>query len=221
MLVTVIPARNEQKTINLVASEAAERSRYVIVVDDGSTYSTDGEARRAGVDVIYTPGLGYATAVIAGVRKALDYGATMIVTMDAGGSHYAGEISTGASKLIVESYDLVVGTRVVSNASPLRRGLTLAAALVVSRALDRSIPDATSGFRWYNRKAAFQLVEDRALELLSNHSFNAITLIRAARAGLKIGWSPIYYRASGSSLTMRSALRSGMEIIRECRKKSS
>lgn len=72
-LSVIIPAHNEEKTIEKVVEVAMSHPLVseVIVVDDGSTDNTAQAARNIGADVISLPeNLGKASALSAGVNKA-------------------------------------------------------------------------------------------------------------------------------------------------------
>jgi len=216
VLAAVIPARDEEATIAEIVEVARRMVDAVFVVDDGSSDATDGRARAAGAEIISIhPGAGYAVAVLTGIRAALGAGAERVVTLDAGGSHDPYQLRSGVHSLLTARNHAVIGARVESNALWWRKLLSEVTALVVSNAVGQLVLDATSGYRWYARGTAEWLVAQERFARLSNHSFNAVTLIAMIRAGFLVDHTPITYRASKSTLTWRSTVRAGLEVGRE------
>lgn len=109
-LAAVIPAFNEQRSIEVVVRQVRRRA-LAIVVDDGSTDDTAILARAAGAHVVsHSVNRGYDGALETGLRSAITLGCTFAVTMDADGQHdetlldqIGAELEAGA--------DLVVGRR--------------------------------------------------------------------------------------------------------------
>ena len=109
-LAAVIPAFNEERSIQAVVLQVSKRA-LAIVVDDGSSDDTAALARAAGAHVVSHPvNRGYDAALETGLRTAIALGCTFAVTMDADGQHnetlldsFGAELDAGA--------DLVVGHR--------------------------------------------------------------------------------------------------------------
>ena len=109
-LAAVIPAFNEEHSIEAVVRQVRQRA-LAIVVDDGSTDDTAILARAAGAHVVSHPvNRGYDGALETGLRTAIALGCTFAVTMDADGQHdvtlldrFGADLEAGA--------DLVVGHR--------------------------------------------------------------------------------------------------------------
>jgi glycosyltransferase involved in cell wall biosynthesis len=109
-LAAVIPALNEERSIEAVVRQVSQRA-LAIVVDDGSSDNTAVLARTAGAHVVsHSVNRGYDYALNTGLRTAIDLGCTFAVTMDADGQHdstlldrFSIELEAGA--------DLVVGHR--------------------------------------------------------------------------------------------------------------
>ena len=83
----VIPALNEEKTIEFVVTGASQFAD-VLVVDDGSSDDTGALAKSAGAHVASngTP-RGYEAAISTGLAIALSRGYQFVITMDADGQH--------------------------------------------------------------------------------------------------------------------------------------
>lgn len=109
-LAAVIPAFNEERSIEAVVRQVSKRA-LAIVVDDGSTDDTAVLARAVGALVVsHSKNRGYDGALETGLRTAIALGCTFAVTMDADGQHdstlldrFGVELEAGA--------DLVVGHR--------------------------------------------------------------------------------------------------------------
>lgn len=181
----IIPAKDEQKSVHLVAGEVVSRLNLpVVVVDDASSDGTARAARRAGATVLsLRVGLGAWGAMQAGIRYALRRGFDHCVTMDADGQHPAACLTTVLEPVLRGEADVSIGS-CTSRGSPMRQmawrffqGLT---------ALD--VADLTSGYRAYGRKAMTLLASERAT-LLDHQDIGVLYLLRSS--GLRIVETPI------------------------------
>lgn len=197
----VVPCRNEAATIGGLVRRLLCHGP-VVVVDDGSTDDTWGEARRAGAIVVSHPrSRGIGPAVMSGWRQAL--GAKRVVVLDAGGSHDPAEVG----RLLAVEADIVIGSRFVRGGRYLggrwwrRWGSRLAA---VACNLAQSGPwlhDWTSGYRVYSAKALEAL--RRPAYTATMHAWQIETLgVARDTVGLTIREVPITYRAGASSLRL-------------------
>ena len=86
--VVVIPAYNEAETLSRIVNAMRTVSDAVLVVNDGSSDSTEAEALAAGAACISIEcNSGYEHALKVGLTHALDMGCKRIVTADADGQH--------------------------------------------------------------------------------------------------------------------------------------
>ena len=163
-IVAVVPTYNEAENITLLVPQllALPLELEVLVVDDNSPDGTGALADQIAstcpgrVTVLHRPGkLGLGTAYLAGFRRALEGGASQVLTMDADFSHDPCFIPEMAERCATA--DLVIGSRYVPRGgavdSPLTRrlvshGANLAAHLV----LGLKARDVTAGFRLYRRE---------------------------------------------------------------------
>jgi dolichol-phosphate mannosyltransferase len=215
----VIPAYNEEATIEEVVS-LTQPYADVCVVDDASTDSTpEILARLKGVHTIrHKKNTHIAGAILDGMRYALSAGYDFCITMDAGLSH--------DPRVLPEfmkhgSADLVIGMREKTVNVPFyRRLLSRAGTFVINLALNRgrrkklSLRDATSGYRMYSRKALLVLLTRKMRS--RSFDFHLEALARVARGGdLRIEEVPITYVYSNSSLKLKivgEALRTWWRI---------
>ncbi len=104
----VIPAYNEENTIEAVVKGALSQVDEVIVVDDGSTDDTAQLAEAAGARVLKQVNAGVLTATERGLREAAG---DVVVTLDADGQHDPSDIPRLVEPILRNSADLVMGVR--------------------------------------------------------------------------------------------------------------
>ncbi len=111
-LAVVIPAYNEEKTIEMVIDQVHSRGYAVIVVSDGSNDRTVEIATDRKAHVIdHIQNKGYEAALSTGVHAAHEMGFELAATFDADGQLAADDLSLFIKKLDEESSDIVVGIR--------------------------------------------------------------------------------------------------------------
>ena len=158
----VIPTYNEAENLPLLVPEvlAQDERIEVLVVDDNSPDGTgkiaDDLAGQERVHVLHRDrkaGLG--PAYRAGLRRAVDLGADLLVTMDADFSHPPATLKTFLER--IEGRDLVMGSRYVNGITvvnwPIERILISYFGNKYARAVTRlPISDTTGGFRCMRRE---------------------------------------------------------------------
>jgi len=136
-LLVIVPALNEQESIQQVVRAIRAEQFDVLVVDDGSTDDTAHRAEAAGASVLRLPVQNHSAAV---------------VQVDADGQHPASQIRDLIAAVEHHNAHLVVGSRYLSPDATLvpsasRRLAMRLLSKVVSRAVGHTITDSTSGFR--------------------------------------------------------------------------
>jgi len=194
-LVIQVPCLNEETTLPRVLGELprhVEGFREVewLVVDDGSTDRTAEVARSLGADhlVRLTNNKGLAAAFQAGIDAGLKLGADVIVNTDADNQYPASEIPRLVAPILAGRADMVVGDRQVRGVdhfSRRKKALQRLGSWVVRRASGTSVPDATSGFRAYNREAALKL------QVVSSYTYTLESLIQAGNMQVAVEHVPI------------------------------
>jgi glycosyltransferase involved in cell wall biosynthesis len=185
-LIIQIPCLNEEDQLPTTLADLPrqvagfERVEW-LVIDDGSTDRTVEVARACGVDHIVklTNNKGLASAFQAGLDAALKLGADVIVNTDADNQYAAADIPTLVAPILQGKADMVVGDRnvmAVEHFSAAKKRLQRLGSWVVRQASDTDIPDATSGFRAYNREAAL------GLTVVSKFTYTLESLIQAGKS---------------------------------------
>jgi glycosyltransferase involved in cell wall biosynthesis len=109
-LAIIIPAFNEEKTINKVINEVVNYG-IPIVVDDGSSDDTARIASESGAIVVsHSKNRGYDQALNSGFAKALSLDIGVIMTFDADGQHSASLIHDFLAAINAGA-DVVIGVR--------------------------------------------------------------------------------------------------------------
>ena len=216
--VMIVPTYNERENIVLLVREILDLPVRVevIIVDDNSPDGTGEIADRLAathlgqVHVIHRPGkLGLGTAYIAGFKKALEMGASRIMTMDADFSHPPRYILALLKKS--EQVDVVIGSRYVDGGGTAqctlpRKVLSRGANGFAHLMLGLRARDTTAGFRCYRR----EVLESIDLDSIraNGYSFLIEMLFRCQRAGWRVGEVPIVFvnRLLGASKISREEI---------------
>jgi glycosyltransferase involved in cell wall biosynthesis len=194
-LIIQIPCLNEEDQLGQTLADLPRELSGIdevewLVIDDGSSDATLDVARHWHADHIVRlrKNKGLAVAFAAGLDACLKLGADLIVTTD-GDHHYPGaEIGRLVAPILEGRADMVIADREISeneHFSPLKRSLQTLGSAVVRHASGTDVPDATSGFRAYNREAAIQL------EVVSNFTYTLETIIQAGKSLVAIDTVPV------------------------------
>lgn len=162
--------------------------------------------------------LGLGTAILSGIRYAIDHDYDFIVNMDADFSHhprYLPAILAGMDK-----NDVMIGSRYVPGGGSLnwpwtRRLMSAGVNLLVRVLMRLPARDTSGGYRCY-RVAFMRSVNLNGL-LSKGYSFQQEVLYRCRCAGAKIGETPILFedrRAGTSKVNPREVVRSLWTILR-------
>ena len=194
-LIIQIPCLNEEAqlpaTISALPRHVAgfDAVEYLIV-DDGSTDRTVEVARGLGVHHIVklTNNKGLAFAFQAGLDASLKLGADVVVNTDADNQYQADDIASLVAPIVAGTADMVIGDRDVMSIehfSPVKKRLQALGSWVLRQASETDIPDATSGFRAYNREAALRLT------VVSKFTYTLESLIQAGKSLVAVTHVPV------------------------------
>ena len=152
----VIPAYNEQDSIVRVIENLKNNfPQYdYVIINDGSADSTPEICRAKGYELIDLPvNLGLAGAFQTGLKYAYQKGYDYAIQFDADGQHLPEYIEAMLEKM-QEGYDIVIGSRFVSEKKP--KSLRMLGSNLISMAMrlttGRKVNDPTSGMRMFNKK---------------------------------------------------------------------
>ena len=152
----IIPAYNEEENIVRVVENL--KNNYpmydYIVINDGSSDSTAKICRKNGYELVDLPvNLGLAGAFQTGLKYAYRKGYDYAIQFDADGQHRPEFIAPMLDK-IQEGYDIVIGSRFVTEKKP--HSLRMLGSNLISTAMKlttgRRVKDPTSGMRMFNKK---------------------------------------------------------------------
>lgn len=224
-LAICIPAFNEEKTIGLLIEAIPMHMQgisalKIFVVDDGSRDKTGGRAwgsaqkmaQRAGVPTNHLIEIiqlrqnkGLAHVFFTGLRKALSWGADIVVNLDGDGQYRAEEIPVLIDPLLKGEADMVLGDRQVETLKFMtwaKKYGNLAGSWFLRKLTGMKVRDASSGFRAFSRKAA------ESFEIHSRHTYTHENLIQAHYQGLRIAQVPVTFitRPDGTSSRLISGV---------------
>jgi glycosyltransferase involved in cell wall biosynthesis len=220
-LVIQIPCLDEEDQLPATLGDLPRRVPGVdvvewLVVDDGSTDRTVEVARAHGVDHIVklTNNKGLASAFQAGLDAALKLGADIVVNTDADNQYAGSDIAALVEPIVEGRADMVIGdrgVRSIDHFSPTKKQLQRLGSWVVRQASGTQVPDATSGFRAYNREAAL------GLTVVSTFTYTLESLIQAGKSLTAVDHVPVgtngVTRESRLFTTMSSYVRRNMVAI--------
>ena len=159
--IVIIPTYNEAENLRRLIPQLLQLPLHILIVDDASGDGSAEVAREltsgsGRVEVLERPGkLGLGSAYRDGFAKALAAGYSMIIQMDADGSHRVEDLQQMLQQFSEHSeIDLLIGSRWVKGGAvenwPKRREILSRTANLYSRALlGLHIKDNTAGFRIY------------------------------------------------------------------------
>lgn len=189
-LVIQIPCLNEEESLPITLSALPKLidgidEIKVLIVNDGSTDRTIEVAKKHGISdfVNFTHNKGLAKAFSAGLNKALEMGADIIVNTDADNQYNASDIEKLVRPIIDGNADIVIGSRPVnkiSHFSIIKKLLQNFGSFVMRCVSSTSVKDAPSGFRAFSRNAAIQM------NIFDNYTYTLETIIQAKAKGLVI-----------------------------------
>lgn len=195
----IIPAYNEESNIERVVDHLIEHfPQYdYVVVNDGSKDRTGEICRKRGYNVLDLPvNLGLAGAFQAGIRYAYRKGYECAIQLDGDGQHRPDFIGDMRAK-IAEGYDIVIGSRFVSEKKPrtMRMFGSNLLELAIRLTTGADIKDPTSGMRMFSRN----MIREFAMGL--NYGPEPDTVSYLVKQGAKVVEVPVIMdeRISGTS----------------------
>ncbi len=161
MILALIPAYNEEKTIANVIKETFKYVDKIIVIDDGSSDKTSEIANKFGAMVLnHKKNFGVGAAMCTGINFAKKLQPDIVITIDADGQHDPNEIPKLIKPIMLGKADFTIGSRFLSgkpNMSSIKLFGNKLLSLFVSILIGSKITDAQCGFRALNYKALMDL----------------------------------------------------------------
>lgn len=211
----VVPTFNERDNLPILVgllTALPVPNLHVLVVDDNSPDGTGEVADKLALESSASVGVmhrtekdGLGRAYVAGMTRALDEGADIVIQMDADLSHPAEVIPTMVRTLATSDAAVVVGSRYVRGGSVAgdwawhRKALSAWANFYVNTILRSNVKDATAGFKAWRAETL------RAIDVSSvrsnGYAFQVEMNYRALKLGLRIVEVPIRFeeRTNGVS----------------------
>lgn len=212
----VMPAFNEEESVRAIVLEVFEKLPGItcLVVNDGSTDGTTGEALLAGAIVARLPfNLGVGGAMRVGFRYALENGFDNVVQVDADGQHDPAGVIALLDAL--DTADLVVGARFAGEGDYTVKGPRRWAMVLLSQFLSRTahtkLTDTTSGFKLSGPRAVRLFAEHYPAEYLGD---TIESLVIAARAKIVIVQVPVAMRARAGGTPSHNPLKASAYLAR-------
>jgi dolichol-phosphate mannosyltransferase len=214
-ITVVVPTYNERDNLPVLVDLLAGLevpNLHVLVVDDSSPDGTGDLADELAVDgpiplsVLHrTDKDGLGRAYVAGILRALDEGADLVVQMDADLSHPASAIPTMVETLRTSGAAVVIGSRYVPGGSVSgewkwhRKALSLWANVYVNAILRLHVKDATAGFKTWRAETLRKI--DIASIRSNGYAFQVEMNYRVVKRGMRIAEVPIRFeeRVEGAS----------------------
>jgi dolichol-phosphate mannosyltransferase len=190
----------------------------VLVIDDNSPDGTgkladDLAAADPRVHVLHRAGkLGLGTAIVAGMRYAMEHNYDFLINMDADFSHHPRYLPALVAGM--DHHDVMIGSRYIPGGGvanwPLsRRAMSWGVGTMVRLLMRIPARDTSGAYRCYR----VSKLRETALDKLwsRGYSFQQEMLYRCRKAGCRIGETPILFenrRAGTSKVNPKEAIRS-------------
>lgn len=211
--IAVIPAYNEKTRIASVVRGARRYVDAVIVVDDGSSDGTGLMAKNAGAHVVtHMENMGAGAATMTGIEAAREYGADIVVTLDADEQHDPESIPSLLRPVAEGRADIVFANRFgQKNKIPaIRRILNALGNVLTFFVTGKWVQDSQCGFKVFGSKALKDIdLKMRGFEFCSEIVIEAVQYRwRIVEVPIKVMYSE-YTLAKGQSVALgiKTALR--------------
>jgi glycosyltransferase involved in cell wall biosynthesis len=218
MILALIPAYNEEKSIGDVIRGALKYVDKVIVIDDGSSDKTYDIAYSLGATVLrHSRNMGVGASIRTGINYAKKVNPELIIILDADGQHDPNDIPRLIQPILSGQADFVLGSRFLQGnpTMPLLKFIgNKFLSLLVSILLCTRVTDAQTGFRALNRRALM------ALHIEAEYTYVQEMIIKLYLKGCKLKEVPIkvrqrrYGRSKVASSIIRYIIRTLPIIFR-------
>ena len=211
MILAVMPAYNEEKTVAGVVRQTKRYAGKVIVVNDASADRTAEIAKRAGTTVIsHKVNRGLGGALRTGFEAALKITrlTDIVITIDADDQHRPEDIPRFVKK-INEGYDFVLGARNLQKYPLRKRFGNIVLSALTNFVSGTSLADTESGFRAF-RAGALAKLDLRA----ERYQIAAEIVLEVGRKKLRATNVPITSPRYRKGVTVMHGIRNFLHVVR-------
>ena len=214
IIAVVIPALNEEKSVEKVIRAIPSWVDDIVVADNGSTDKTAVVAKAAGARVVAEPCRGYGLACLSGILGLNN--PDIVVFLDGDFSDYPEEMDRLVDPIADEEADLVIGSRNHDGIEP--------GSLTLPQRFGNWLACLLLGMFWGQRftdLGPFRAIQFSTLISLGMHDpdygWTVEMQIKAVRRGLRVLEVPVSYRKrigkSKVSGTIRGVVGAGYKIL--------
>ncbi len=195
-IVIVIPAYNEEESIEKVISSLPNFVDDVIVVDDGSTDRTAELARKMGSTVItHKRNIGVGASFHTGMRMALSLDPDIMVNIDADGQFNPEDIVKLVDPIITKEADFVTASRFMDSSyypdmSKIKFIGNKLMSSFINRLSGQKFYDVSCGFRAYSQESLLRL------NLFGEFTYTQETFLNLAVKNVRIIEVPVKVRGT-------------------------
>ncbi|KAF5086882.1 Undecaprenyl-phosphate mannosyltransferase [anaerobic digester metagenome] len=211
----VMPAYNEEKTIEEVMEKLFSRGFSVVVVDDGShdaTYQVAEAISRNHKNqcFIYKHllNIGLGGALKTGIKAALLHDADIIVTFDADGQHDPDDIMKACQPILHGEADVVIGVRDFKHMPDSKKFGNTVMNIITRIFYGIKVNDSQSGLRAFKREAA-EIIEINARD----YGVSSEIVGEIKRHKLRLVEVPMKTIYTDYSMTKGTNLKVGLKIL--------
>lgn len=213
MILALIPAFNEEKTISAVIKDVEKHVDEVVVIDDASKDNTVEIAQQSGATVlVHKINRGQGATLETGHTYARKKNADVVIHFDADGQFDGAEIPKALTEFKTQNVDVLLGSRFLkenTDVPALKRHVLLPLGRLLDRMLGSvRLTDSHNGFRVLGKKALehIHIEQDRMA-----HATEIPVLIK--KHGLRYAEFPVTVRYSEFGQGATGGLRIVKELL--------
>lgn len=217
-IAVVLPVFNEEKKINDVLVNISRIKLPIILVNDGSTDSTEKIIRKRIKNnpeillINHQINLGKGAALRTGSEAAFRQGFNAVIFMDADGQHNPMDLNKFVEKLNTKRYDIVLGSRNLHHGAPIIRFLgNKFASVLISILFGIHVSDILCGFRAVTKKGFKKLNFES-----SGYGIETEMVVKISKYKLNSSEVPIQtiYHDSHKGVTILDAVSIFFDVLR-------
>ncbi len=204
-IIAVIPAYNEEESIEYIVTLTKKYVSHVIVCNDGSLDATADIVSKLGAILInHIKRIGKGSALRALFKEAIKYDADVIITIDADGQHDPSQIPRLLKPILLDESDIVVGSRFLKDSYTdisFIRNIGLRTLNLFQSILFRTqVTDFQSGFRAFSKKSFKTVLNSKE----KGYGIESEQLILALKYGMRLSEIPVSIKYNNLSNTSKS-----------------